>query len=101
VQSPFSLIITDALEGSGSHLFESYLHFAPQVSIELAGTQKAIAKNKNGRYIVTVSRGEFSLEETWYSRSYGVKERNGTLKLSLNAILPADIQIILCREATI
>jgi hypothetical protein len=30
-----------------------------------------------------------------------VKERNGTLKLSLNAILPADIQIILCREATI
>ena len=101
VQSPFSLMITDALEGSGSHLFESYLHFAPQVSIELAGAQKAIAKNENGRYIVTVSRGEFSLEETWYSRSYGVKERNRTLKISLNAILPADIQITLGREINV
>jgi uncharacterized heparinase superfamily protein len=101
VQSPLSLTIIDTLQGTGSHLFESYLHFAPHVSIELASTQKAIAKNENGRYIVSVSRGELSLEETWYSRSYGVKERNMTLKISLNAILPTDIQITLCRETTV
>jgi len=100
VQSPLSLTIIDTLQGSGSHLFESYLHFALQVSIELASPQKAIAKNENGRYIVSVTRGEFSLEETWCSRNYGVKERNKTLKISLNAILPADIQITLCRETT-
>jgi uncharacterized heparinase superfamily protein len=100
VHSPLSLTIIDSMEGSGSHLFESYLHFAPQVSIELATPQKAVAKNENGRYIVSVSRGEFSLEETWYSKSYGVRERNKTLKISLNAILPAAIQITLCREAT-
>jgi uncharacterized heparinase superfamily protein len=100
MQTPLCLTIIDTLQGSGSHLLESYLHFAPQVSIELAGSQKAIAKNGNGRYIVSVSRGEFLLEETWYSRSYGVKERNSTLKISLNAILPADIQITLCREVT-
>jgi uncharacterized heparinase superfamily protein len=100
VQSPFSLTIIDVMQGTGSHLFESYLHFAPGVSIELANPQKAIAKNENGRYIVSVSRGEFSLEETWYSRSYGVKEGNKTLKISLSAILPADIQMTLCRETT-
>jgi hypothetical protein len=97
-QSPFSFITFDTVLGSGSHLIESFLHFAPEVSIELAGVQKAIAKNENGRYIVSVSRGEFSIEETWYSRSYGVKERNKTLKVSLNAILPADIEMTLCRE---
>lgn len=100
VRSPLTFTIIDTLQGSGSHLFESYLHFAPEVSIDLAGTQKAIAKNENGRYIVTVSRGEFSLDETWYSRSYGVKERNRTLKIALNAILPADIRISLCRDTS-
>ena len=98
VKSPFLFAITDSVLGSGSHLLESYLHFAPDVSVELAGSQKAIARNQNGSYIITVSRGEFSLDETWYSRSYGVKERNKTLKISLNAILPADIQITLSRE---
>ena len=100
-QSPFSLIITDTVKGSGSHLLESYLHFAPGVSIELADAQKAIAKNENGRYIVSVNNGELSLEETWYSRSYGVKERNRTLKISLNAILPADIQLTLFRDTSV
>ncbi len=99
-QSPLSFMIIDTLQGSGSHLLESYLHFAPHVSIEMVSTQKAIAKNENGRYIVSVSRGEFSVEETWYSRTYGVKERNKTLMISLNAILPADIRITLCRETT-
>ncbi|MCX6133079.1 MAG: alginate lyase family protein [Ignavibacteriales bacterium] len=97
-KAPLSLIVTDALLGSGSHLFESYLHFAPGVSLELTGPQKAIARNQNGRYIVSVSRGEFSPEDTWYSRSYGVKERNKTLKISLNAIVPAEIQITLSRD---
>jgi uncharacterized heparinase superfamily protein len=98
---PCSLAITDALQGSGSHLLESYLHFAPGVSVELGGPQKAIARNENGRYIVTVSRGEFSVDETWYSRSYGVKERNKTLKISLNAILPTELQITICRATSV
>ncbi|HTY36636.1 MAG TPA: alginate lyase family protein [Bacteroidota bacterium] len=98
-KNPFALLIIDSLFGSGSHLLESYLHTAPETTIELAGPQKAMARNQNGAYIVSVSRGEFSVEETWYSRTYGVKERNKTLKITLNAILPAEIQISISREA--
>ena len=98
IKSPFSFIITDTLQGAGSHLLESFLHFAPHVFVELAGAQKAIARNANGRYIITISRGEFSLRETWYSRSYGVRERNKTLTITLNSILPAEIKITLQRD---
>jgi uncharacterized heparinase superfamily protein len=100
LKSPFLLTVTDHLQGSGSHLLESFLHFGPAVSIELAGTQKAIARIDNARYIVSISRGELSLAETWYSRSYGVKERNKTLKLGLNAIIPTEIEITIRRESS-
>ncbi len=97
-KSPFLLTIADRLEGSGSHLIESFLHFAPGVSVELAGPQKAIARIETVRYIVSVSRGEMSVAETWYSRSYGVKERNKTLQLSLNAIIPTEIITTIQKE---
>lgn len=85
--------ITDFLQGQGAHNAESFLHFAPAVTLELQGAQKAMAINKNGRYIITASAGEFSIVETWYSKSYGVREKNKTLRLSLNAALPVEPQI--------
>lgn len=94
----FSLIITDFLQGSGSHVIESFLHFAPQVLVELSGTQKAIARHQNGSYIVSAEAGDFSLADTWYSKSYGVKERNKTLKLTANSMLPTELQITVQRE---
>ena len=101
LKSPFLLTITDQLQGSGSHLLESFLHFGPLFSVELAGPQKAIARIENTRYIVSISRGELSIAETWYSRSYGVKERNKTLKLGLNAIIPTEIETTIRRESSI
>ena len=87
----FSLTITDRLEGTGSHSAESYIHFAPGVSLRLASPQKAIARKGNTEYIVSASAGEFSVVESWYSKSYGVREKNQTLRLSLAAILPIEI----------
>jgi hypothetical protein len=95
----FEFIIRDLLKGHGSHEIESFLHFAPMVVIELAGPQKAIARNQNGRYIISASVGAFTLEQTWFSRSYGVRERNQTLRLRREAQLPTEIQLSIKRES--
>jgi uncharacterized heparinase superfamily protein len=101
VHSPLSLIITDTLKGSGSHLIESFFHFAPQTAVELTGPQKAMARNENGRYIVAVSAGEISLHDTSYSGSYGVRERNKALKVTWNTIIPTAFQVTIQRDTTI
>ena len=101
VESPFALIITDSLKGTGLHLIESFLHFAPGVTIQLAGPQKAIARNENGRYILSVSAGEFSTHNTSYSRSYGIRERNSSLKVTWNSMIPTTLQLTLRREESI
>jgi uncharacterized heparinase superfamily protein len=95
----FEFIIRDLLKGHGSHEIESFLHFAPTVVIELAGPQKAIARNQNGRYIVSASLGTFTLEQAWFSRSYGVREQNQMLRLALKARLPVEIQLSIKRES--
>lgn len=87
----FSLAITDRLEDTGSHIAESSFHFAPGVSLRLASPQKAIARKGNTEYIISVSAGEFTVVESWFSRSYGVREKNQTLRLSLASILPIEI----------
>jgi hypothetical protein len=79
-------------------LIESFLHFAPGVTVEIAGPQKAIARNVNGRYIISVSAGEISLHDTSYSRSYGVRERNKALRVTWNTMVPAAFQLLIQRE---
>ncbi len=98
--SPLSLIITDTVKGTGSHLIESFLHFDPRVTVEIAGPQKAIARHENGRYIVSVTAGELSLHDTSYSSSYGVRERNKALKITWKSTLPAAFQTTIQREGT-
>jgi uncharacterized heparinase superfamily protein len=99
IHSPLALIITDTLKGTGSHLIESFLHFAPRVTVEIASPQKAIARNENGRYIISVSAGEISLHDTSYSSSYGVRERNKALRVTWNSMVPTAFQIIIQRDA--
>jgi uncharacterized heparinase superfamily protein len=100
VKSAFSFLIADTLDGSGSHLAENYLHFAPGISLEVSGSQKAIARKGNAEYIVTVSAGELSVIETWFSGSYGVHEKNKTLKLTRAALLPSEVRIQIDRRSS-
>ena len=104
----FELVIQDSLKGTGTHQIESFLHFALSVSVELArpnaaggqaSPQKAIARNRNRSYIITATAGEFTVEQTWFSRSYGVREQNQTLQLALKAQLPAEIHLSIKRES--
>jgi hypothetical protein len=98
IQFPLSLTITDTLKGTGTHRIESFLHFAPHVAVEVVTPQKAIARNENGRYIISVNAGVLSLHDTSYSGSYGVRERNKALKVAWNTMLPTAFQIMIHRE---
>lgn len=85
------LEITDELEGEGQHLVESYLHFAPSVRLQIENPGIVIAVNKEMRYSITSSKGVFSNFESWYSRSYGIRERKNTLVLHLKDLLPQKV----------
>jgi len=74
-------------------LVESFLHFAAGVSIDLTGPQKAVARKGNAQYIVSVSGGVLTVSDTWYSRSYGVKERKKTLNVTQQAQLPTELRL--------
>jgi uncharacterized heparinase superfamily protein len=97
----FSLSITDTLSGSGTHSVESYLHFAPEIVLEISSSQKAIARKGNAEYIISVSAGELSVLETWFSKSYGVREKNKTLKIALATMLPSEIRIQIDRAQSL
>lgn len=84
----FQLTLTDVVSGSGFHLVENFLHFAPGVSIQLIDKQIAIASHHSATYRLTITGGELSVLETRFSRSYGVQERNKTLRLAIQGELP-------------
>jgi uncharacterized heparinase superfamily protein len=89
----FELVITDEIRGSGSHEIQSFLHFAPDVKIELSTPRSAIAYARAAVYRIAVSDGVFSVIGTRFSRSYGVQEPNVALQLSLTAQAPQTITI--------
>lgn len=82
------LTITDTFSGSGEHRFESFLHFGPNVSLELDTDLVAVARHRSGRYAIHSSHGPLTILDTRFSRSYGVMEPNKTLQLALTARLP-------------
>ena len=54
-----------------------------------------MATNRKAHYIVTISRCELFFNETWYSRSYGVREKNLTLRITSNAIFPTELRTVI------
>ncbi len=87
-----TLVITDSLEGNGAHDIESFLHFAPSVRAELLDKQRVIAHAQHSSYLITANRGDFSIINTWFSKSYGIREQNQTLKLLVKSQLPEKLE---------
>jgi hypothetical protein len=83
------LEITDVLEGDGNHTAESFYHFAPHVEVNIRDGQHAIVAAGRNSFVLSCDAGEVSLLETWFSRSYGVRERNKTLRFVRQSKLPA------------
>jgi uncharacterized heparinase superfamily protein len=91
--------VLDVLNGTGTHMLESYLHFFPGIKLQIIDPQRVVATGRNGRYSIKADSGNFSVEETWFSRSYGVRERNATLKLSTMGKVPTRIRMEIGPEA--
>lgn len=82
------LTITDTLAGNGEHLAESFLHFGPNVTLELRGDQVAMARNATGAYTIRATNGTLRILDTRFSRSYGIVEPNKTLRLAAKTQFP-------------
>ncbi len=78
------LEIIDTLEGDGAHTIESFLHFSPEITLELLDKQRAIVHTSQSSYHVIANAGEFSIKKTLFSQSYGIRNHNETLCLRLN-----------------
>ena len=88
-----SVLITDHVRGTGKHLVESFLHFAPHVRLEQKGSQTILATGTFGSYRFEVSSGKLEIQDTWFSKSYGVRERNKMLYISWQQELPLETTI--------
>ncbi len=82
------LDIIDFLEGYGDHTIETFYHFAPHVELKLLDHQNVIAIAGKSHFAFSSDAGDMNLMDTWYSRSYGVRVRNKTLRFSSQVTLP-------------
>jgi hypothetical protein len=89
-----SLRITDTIQGAGEHLVESFLHFSPHIRVEAQGRTTVMLTGTAHSYLITVSEGEIEILDSWFSRSYGVREPNKTLCVRLKRQLPAELTIL-------
>jgi uncharacterized heparinase superfamily protein len=92
------LVVTDEIIGTGKHEIQSFLHFAPGVKLELSTPNIAIAHAQTDVYRIAASDGVFSTIGTQFSRSYGLREPNVALELSLTIRAPQTITIQIQHE---
>ncbi|MBI4429738.1 MAG: alginate lyase family protein [Ignavibacteriales bacterium] len=84
----FHLRITDTFDGKGKHRFDSFLHFAPPIALERLDAQSFRVKGKNVQYVVKTSVGELEERASWYSRSYGIREKTRALMVIVRTRIP-------------
>jgi uncharacterized heparinase superfamily protein len=88
----FRLVITDTLSGTGEHLAESFLHFAPGVELERQESQTVLAKRNDRHFLITAHGGELSLLSTRFSKSYGLIEPKQTICLTTTTGFPTTLR---------
>lgn len=93
------LKIVDRLGGSGIHSIESYLHFAPGILLHREDPVRIIATAKRQKLVIEVSNGNVSFIESWYSRSYGIREKSQALRIAMKSEMPVEIQITMMLES--
>ncbi|MGB2868260.1 MAG: hypothetical protein WBD36_07405, partial [Bacteroidota bacterium] len=79
----------------GAHTIESFLHIAPGLKLEMNSKRIVMISNAKKRYLVSASAGSWRIEDSWYSRSYGIREQNKALVLTLKAEIPATIAFVI------
>jgi len=76
---PEGFVVTDSLNGSATHSFEAFWHFAPNVSVEIMKPGKIVVARK---LTVEVDGGSPRLEESCYCGRHGLVEARKCLVVS-------------------
>ncbi|MBI1393453.1 MAG: hypothetical protein GC152_11990 [Alphaproteobacteria bacterium] len=86
-RSTGALSILDTLTGTGRHSLVWSFHFHPSVTPQLDGGQQQIHLRAKGKTWVLSwddAAIQVSLDDTWFSPSYGVREPTKALRLAVN-----------------
>jgi hypothetical protein len=90
LSAPRALFIVDRLRGSGTHTIDWHFHLAPGVAVEAAGGVDVALVTPAGRWLLRPSPNlELTVDEAWYSPSYGVRLPCRALHLTTEADVSA------------
>lgn len=81
------IVVTDFLEGLGTHLIESCIHLHADVALTVE-ENKAFLKLGNIDCVIEVLAGALTVEDSWYCPEFGLKRRNQMLVVGGNVQLP-------------
>jgi uncharacterized heparinase superfamily protein len=90
------LVITDLVEGSGTHLLESFFQINPAVDVQQQGTDYLLAVGEKQLSVRITGDGiECEIETGAYSRTYGIREPATRIIARGLVPLPATIRTVL------
>ncbi len=102
-------VITDVLEGTGTHSLELNLHSLPDVEIKVVGDGAAILSDDTRRLVIafasntdlqaTVLSGALDPVQGWYSGNSGSKTAAPALCLAANSSMPAILCTVIVPDA--
>lgn len=85
--------VCDTLQGSGSHVMESYIHLHPDFTAEVKGDSiEVLEEEKLPIAIIEVVGAAIRLEQGWYSPEFGVRFENVLVVLSYEGGLPLQLK---------
>ena len=95
--------VRDVAEGQGSHLLETFWHFAPEVAVRedrgiLLAEFSSLANGEHTGMALLIDRNSAwtaKIEEGSISPAYGSKQVAPVVRISANAKLPADCGVLL------
>jgi Heparinase II/III-like protein/Heparinase II/III N-terminus len=95
------LIVRDEISGIGTHIVESFVHFAPRISLERTGgaEYELHLGDASARITFTgVDADELSLHQDWISDRYGRRERAPVLVAGARRSCPAVLGYVIRPE---
>ena len=87
------LTLKDGVTGKGRHHLAWRILFAPEAEVRLAGSK--VTAEREGAVVELRLQSDIaplSLEEAWYSPSYGVRQKTVAAKVVLDAEIPVELE---------
>jgi hypothetical protein len=101
-RAPDTWIVADLLQGTGSHLIESFLHFHPAVRVEpVTDLQESTEGQPLHRWTLGVAdqpylltacgAGKFEMRRSWYAEQFGDRQPSTALHSVWHGAVPTGI----------